>query len=218
VEICPNFVLCATIHRPTANSTTRRRPLATITRHASISSSSAPFTSVSPCCPLTSKSSKPYCQRHADPLLPLANATRARRLNSRDSNITHKMCTPPTLPCGSVAGRLALFFACIRLRPTTDDGNRANEPCFVLVLLRFVCPCPSLAIPHLRRSSRLEFAGGRLTAPQPPQSLTLHASEALDCPALRGIGLCLPCFVFASARSRRIPTVASVMRSSRQQY
>jgi len=43
----------------------------------------------------------------------LADATRAHHLNSCDSNVTHKTRTPPTLPHGSVAGRLPLFFDCI---------------------------------------------------------------------------------------------------------
>jgi len=151
--------------------------------------------------------------------LPLpADATRARHLNSCDSNVTHKTHTPPTLLHGSVAGRLPLFFDCIRRQPTTDDGNRANESCFILVLLRFVRPRPSLFLTFADHHilSSLEW---RLTAPQPPpQLLTLHTSEALDHPALHSIGLCCLHEVFASAHSRCIPAAASVTRSSRQQY
>jgi len=64
----------------------------------------------------------------------------------------------------------------------------ADSP-FILHAFDSVRPCPLLFLTFADHhiSLHLEFAGGSLTAPQPPQSLTLHTSEVLDCPVC-GIG------------------------------
>ena len=94
-----------------------------------------------------------------------------------------------------------------------------QTPCFILVLLRFICPRPLLFLTFADHHilSHLKFARGSLTAPWPPQSLTLYTSKALNCPVC-GIGLCHLCKVFISACSCCIPSAASMMCSSWQRY
>ena len=120
---------------------------ATVACHTSISLSSAPFTSVSTHHPLLSRSStsNPAADDTQIALPPPADATRVRRLDSHDSDVTQE--AHPTYVAAWVC-RHPPFLRSSDLRPTVI-GPMSHR--FVLVLCDSYVPCP-LVVSHLRRS------------------------------------------------------------------
>ena len=158
--------LCASLHQPLECP-------ATIAHHASILSSSAPFTLVSTHHPLPSRSST------SDPAaddtqiaLPLpADATRACCLDSRDSNVTQE-AHPTYIAAWVCCHPPFLHLSDLRLTVIRPMSHR-----FVLVLCDLYVPCP-LIIPHLHRSYHVLLMSQVLPLTHSPTPPNAHSTTS----------------------------------------